>query len=109
LGDPAYRRLDMPATAGEKNRLARLDPSQLGITQLAGEPVQAMLTRAAGNGAPIGGLKVVAAHGWFAVRPSGTENILKMYAESFRGDEHLGQIIEEAESTLSVALGDTGS
>ncbi|HEY2375963.1 MAG TPA: phosphoglucomutase (alpha-D-glucose-1,6-bisphosphate-dependent) [Gemmatimonadaceae bacterium] len=109
LGDPAYRRLDMPATAGEKNRLARLDPSQLGITQLAGEPVQAMLTRAAGNGAPIGGLKVVAAHGWFAVRPSGTENILKMYAESFRGDEHLGQIIEEAESTLSVALGNTGS
>jgi phosphoglucomutase len=109
LGDPAYRRLDMPATAGEKNRLARLDPSQLGITQLAGEPVQAILTRAAGNGAPIGGLKVVAAHGWFAVRPSGTENILKMYAESFRGDEHLGQIIEEAESTLSVALGDTGS
>jgi phosphoglucomutase len=109
LGDPAYRRLDMPATAGEKNRLARLDPSQLGITQLAGEPVQAILTRAAGNGAPIGGLKVVAAHGWFAVRPSGTENILKMYAESFRGDEHLGQIIEEAESTLSVALGNTGS
>jgi phosphoglucomutase len=108
LGDPAYRRFERPATAGEKSQLARLDPSQVGITQLAGEPVQAILTRAAGNGAPIDGLKVVAAHGWFAIRPSGTENILKMYAESFRGDEHLDQIIEEAESTLSVALADRG-
>ncbi len=106
LGEPVYERVDLPATAEEKRRLARLAPAQVHATQLAGEPIQAMLTQATGNGAPIGGLKVVAEHGWFAARPSGTENILKIYAETFQGAVHLGRILDEAEGIVHSALAD---
>jgi phosphoglucomutase len=85
--------------------LARLSSSQVNLTSLAGEKITAILTVAPGNGAPIGGLKVVAESGWFAVRPSGTENIYKMYAESFRGPDHLRQIQAEAQSMLNDVLG----
>jgi phosphoglucomutase len=84
--------------------LARLSPQQVTLTELAGEKIQAILTRAPGNGAPIGGLKVIAENGWFAARPSGTEDIYKIYAESFRGADHLRRILEEAQTIVSDAL-----
>ena len=84
--------------------LKNLSPAQFRLTDLAGEKIQAMSTRAAGNGAPIGGIKVVANNGWFAARRSGTENIYKLYAESFLGEEHLGRILEEAEAAVKGAL-----
>jgi phosphoglucomutase len=104
FGAPAYRRIDAPATPEQKAVLARLSPAQVRATQLAGEPITAVLTRAPGNDAPIGGVKVVTEHGWFAARPSGTENVYKVYAESFQGEKHLEQIIGEAQTVVAEAL-----
>jgi len=103
-GAPFYSRIDAPATPEEKTRLAKLDPSAVKASDLAGEPIEAKLTKAPGNQAPIGGLKVVAESGWFAARPSGTENIYKIYAESFRDQEHLDAIIAEAQRIVAAAL-----
>jgi phosphoglucomutase len=104
FGDPAYARIDAPASRDEKAVLARLSPDQVTATTLAGEPITATLTTAPGNGAAIGGLKVGTESGWFAARPSGTEDVYKIYAESFRGPEHLAQIQEEARAVVSEAL-----
>src|SRR5512143_4064876 len=104
FGAPVYRRIDAPATPAQKATLARLSPGDITTPTLAGEPLTGVLTTAPGNGAPIGGLKVMAEHGWFAARPSGTENVYKIYAESFRGEAHLAQLIEEAQSMVSTAL-----
>jgi phosphoglucomutase len=104
FGQPAYARIDAPATREEKAILGKLSPEQVTATELAGEPITATLTTAPGNGAPIGGLKVVTASGWFAARPSGTEDVYKIYAESFQGPEHLARIQEEARSLVSAAL-----
>ena len=97
----ALRRRPPPA---QKELLGRLSPQQLRLTELAGEKIQTVLTHAPGNGAPIGGLKVIAESGWFAARPSGTENIYKIYAESFRGADHLRRILEEAQAIVNDAL-----
>jgi phosphoglucomutase len=104
-GDPAYARVDTAASREQKEALARLSPEQVAATELAGEPITAALTTAPGNGAPIGGLKVVAGSGWFAARPSGTEDVYKLYAESFRGPEHLAAIQDQAREIISVAIG----
>src|SRR5262249_40823637 len=104
LGSPVYERIDAPATAEEKALLQKLSPGDVPVTRLAGDPIEAMLTTAPGNGAPIGGLKVITAQGWFAARPSGTEDVYKLYAESFRGTEHLRRIQEEAQTIISRAL-----
>ena len=88
----------------KRQLLAKLSPQQVTITELAGEKIQTVLTHAPGNGAPIGGLKVIAKSGWFAARPSGTEDIYKIYAESFRGADHLRRILEEAQTIVSEAL-----
>jgi phosphoglucomutase len=104
FGSPAYARIDAPATRDEKAILAALSPSQVSAKELAGEPITAVLTTAPGNGAAIGGLKVVTASGWFAARPSGTEDVYKIYAESFQGPEHLARIQEEARGVVSAAL-----
>ena len=104
FGAPAYRRVDAPASPEEKAVLGKLSPEQVTASELAGERISAILTAAPGNGAPIGGLKVVTTSGWFAARPSGTENVYKVYAESFRGEEHLGRLIEEAQALVSAAL-----
>jgi phosphoglucomutase len=104
FGEPAYERVDAPATPEQKELLAKLSPRQVKLSGLAGEKIQTVLTHAPGNGAPIGGLKVVAESGWFAARPSGTENIYKVYAESFRGADHLRRILEEAQMIVSDAL-----
>jgi phosphoglucomutase len=98
---PAYRRIDAPATPAEKAALGRLSPSQVTASSLAGDPITAVLTEAPGNGAPIGGLKVTTEHGWFAARPSGTENVAKVYAESLRGEAHLEQLLEEAQALVA--------
>jgi phosphoglucomutase len=108
LGDPVYRRVDAPATPEQKARLRALSHERLGATELAGEPIRAVLSRAPGNDAPIGGLKVVADGGWFAVRPSGTEDVLKLYAESFRGVDHLDRILEQAQEIMRRALARDG-
>jgi phosphoglucomutase len=109
LGAPVYERIDAPATAEQKAVLLKLSPENVKATKLAGDPIQAMLTTAPGNGAAIGGLKVVTPQGWFAARPSGTEDVYKLYAESFRGSEHLKRIQEEAQALISRALaGATG-
>jgi phosphoglucomutase len=105
FGSPAYRRIDAPASPEQKAVLARLSPGQVAATELAGEPISATLTTAPGNGAPIGGLKVVTEHAWFAARPSGTENVYKVYAESFLGEDHLARVIEEAQAVVTQALG----
>jgi phosphoglucomutase len=105
FGAPHYTRLDAPATPEQKARLARLSPEMVKASSLAGEPIIATLTRAPGNGAPIGGLKVAARHGWFAARPSGTENIYKIYAESFVDQAHLDTIVAEARAIVDRALG----
>ncbi len=105
FGDPAYARVDAPATREQKKVLGTLSAEQVEATELAGEPIVAKLTTAPGNGAPIGGLKVVTESGWFAARPSGTEDVYKIYAESFRGDGHLEQIQREARQVVSAALG----
>ena len=104
FGEPVYDRVEAPATPEQKEILGRLSPQQVRSTDLAGEKIQAILTRAPGNGAPIGGLKVVAESGWFAARPSGTEDIYKIYAESFRGADHLRRILEEAQAIVSDTL-----
>lgn len=104
LGAPVYERIDAPATAEQKAVLLKLSPGDVKATELAGDPIQAMLTAAPGNGAAIGGLKVVTEHGWFAARPSGTEDVYKLYAESFRGSEHLRRIQEEAQALVGKAL-----
>ncbi len=103
-GTPAYARVDAPADREQKARLAKLDPSAVTATELAGEPITAKLTRAPGNDAPIGGLKVTTESAWFAARPSGTEDVYKIYAESFRGPEHLAQVQEAAREVVSAAL-----
>jgi phosphoglucomutase len=104
FGEPAYDRVEAPATPEQKELLAKLSPQKVNLAELAGERIQTVLTHAPGNGAPIGGLKVVAESGWFAARPSGTENIYKIYAESFRGADHLRRIQEEAQTIVSDAL-----
>ena len=104
FGDPAYARIDAPATRAEKALLAKLSAEQVAATELAGEPITSTLTTAPGNGAALGGLKVSTESGWFAARPSGTEDVYKIYAESFRGPQHLAQIQSEARELVSVAL-----
>jgi phosphoglucomutase len=104
FGEPAYARIDAAATRDEKAILGKLSPEQVTATELAGEPITATLTSAPGNGASIGGLKVVTESGWFAARPSGTEDVYKIYAESFQGPEHLARIQEEARAVVSEAL-----
>ena len=100
LGEPMYDRVEGVATAPQKARLTSFSPSPERLTRLAGEGVRAVLTRASGNGAPIGGFKVIAENGWFAARPSGTENVYKLYAESFQGPDHLRRIQEEADAII---------
>ena len=104
-GEPAYARIDSPATRAQKAALARLSPEQITAGRLAGEKITAVLTEAPGNGEPIGGLKVVTESGWFAARPSGTEDVYKLYAESFRGPGQLAAIQEEARAVVAAALG----
>ena len=106
FGNPAYDRVEAPATAKEKAGFARLSPERVKVTELAGEKIEALLTKAPGNGAPIGGLKAVTKSGWFAARPSGTEDIYKIYGESFRGEAHLRLILKEAQTLVSAALAD---
>jgi phosphoglucomutase len=105
FGSPIYTRIDAPASPDQKRKLQKLSPDSVKESQLAGEPIAAKLTKAPGNHAPIGGLKVVARSGWFAARPSGTENIYKIYAESFNDESHLNVIIREAQEIVSNALG----
>ena len=109
FGSPYYTRIDAPASPEQKAKLGKLTPEAVKESDLAGEPITAKLTRAPGNNAPIGGLKVVAPSGWFAARPSGTENIYKIYAESFESLEHLHAIVREAEKMVNNALGSPGS
>jgi phosphoglucomutase len=104
FGAPVYTRIDAPATPEQKAALAKLSPDAVRDAELAGEPIRAKLTAAPGNGAPIGGLKVVAESGWFAARPSGTENIYKIYAESFRDQRHLDAMVAEAQQIVTNAL-----
>jgi phosphoglucomutase len=104
LGAPVYERIDAAATAEQKALLLKLSPKDVKASELAGEPIETMLTSAPGNGAAIGGLKVITAHGWFAARPSGTEDVYKLYAESFRGREHLHRIQKEAQALISGAI-----
>src|SRR4051812_39060702 len=104
-GEPAYARIDAPATREQKAALAALSPSDVAATSLAGEEITAKLTEAPGNGAKIGGLKVTTESAWFAARPSGTEDVYKIYAESFRGPEHLAQVQDEAKAVVGAALG----
>ncbi|MCX6913325.1 MAG: phosphoglucomutase (alpha-D-glucose-1,6-bisphosphate-dependent) [Verrucomicrobia bacterium] len=108
FGRPYYTRIDAPATPEQKARLEKLSPEAVSASTLAGEPITAKLTRAPGNNEPIGGLKVVAASGWFAARPSGTENLYKVYAESFRDEQHLETIVAEAQSIVLCALNGVG-
>jgi phosphoglucomutase len=104
FGSPAYERMDAPASAAQKQVLANLSPDLVTATELAGEPIVAKLTRAPANGAALGGLKVVTENGWFAARPSGTEDVYKIYAESFRGADHLRLIQAEAQSIVNAAF-----
>jgi phosphoglucomutase len=106
FGEPVYEPIEAPATPQQKAALEKLSPEQVKIKDLAGEKIQAILTNAPGNGAPIGGLKVVTESGWFAARPSGTEDIYKIYAESFQGADQLHRILEEAQTIVSDALGE---
>ena len=105
FGSPAYARIDAPASREQKAKLGALSPADVTADQLAGEPILAKLTEAPGNGAKIGGLKVVTESAWFAARPSGTEDVYKIYAESFQGPEHLAQVQAEAREVVSAALG----
>ena len=104
FGEPVYDRVEAPATPEQKEKLGKLSPQQVRLTDLAGEKIRTILTHAPGNGASIGGLKVMADSGWFAARPSGTEDIYKVYAESFRGADHLRRILEEAQTIVNAAL-----
>ena len=105
LGTPVYARIDVPATPKQKNALKALGPEQLGMKEMAGDPVTAIRTKAPGNDQSFGGIKVETAQGWFAARPSGTEDVYKIYAESFKGPEHLAQVQAEAREVVSAALG----
>jgi len=105
FGESAYARIDAPANREQKAALGKLSPEDVTATELAGEPITAKLTRAPGNGAAVGGLKVTTENAWFAARPSGTEDVYKIYAESFRGPEHLAQVQEEARAVVTAALG----
>ena len=105
LGNPCYERIDAPATPAEKAALKKLSPEAVAATKLAGDAIVSKITRASGNDAPFGGLKVASEQGWFAARPSGTEDVYKIYAESFRGTEHLARIQQEARAIVSAALG----
>jgi phosphoglucomutase len=105
FGRPYYTRIDKPASREQKAKLGALAPESVRASSLAGEPITARQTTAPGNGASIGGLKVVADSGWFAARPSGTENIYKIYAESFRDEAHLQEIVSEAQEIVHDALG----
>lgn len=107
FGEPAYGRLEAPADLAQKKILKNLSAESIRSKQLAGEEILSILTRAPGNGAQIGGVKVIAANGWFAARPSGTEEIYKIYAESFLGKEHLDQILKEAQDMVNQALSKT--
>jgi phosphoglucomutase len=104
LGDPVYERIDAPATPDQKAVLQRLTPEDLHASELAGDRIQTILSAAPGNGGPIGGLKVITQHGWFAARPSGTEAVYKIYAESFRDEGHLRRIQEEAQAMIARAF-----
>ncbi|MBA2238010.1 MAG: alpha-D-glucose phosphate-specific phosphoglucomutase [Lysobacter sp.] len=104
LGEPLSNRVEAPATAEQKSRLSRLSPEQIRSTTLAGEEITGVLDRAPGNGAAIGGIKVTSASGWFAARPSGTEDIYKIYAESFKGEQHLQSLLSEAQAIVDTAL-----
>ncbi len=104
LGASHYQRIDIPATPGERAALEQLSPLAIKAEQLAGETVLAIQATAPGNGAPIGGIKLITASGWFAVRPSGTENICKLYAESLKSQSHLDMILQEAQAVLRIAL-----
>jgi phosphoglucomutase len=104
FGEAFYDRVQAPATPEQKERLAKLSPQQVKSTELAGEKIQKVLTHAPGNGAPIGGIKVIAESGWFAARPSGTESIYKIYAESFQGADHLRRIVDEAQTIVNATL-----
>jgi phosphoglucomutase len=104
LGDPVYERIDAPATAEQKAALSKLSPSDIHAKEVAGQPIEKILTTAPGDGNPIGGIKVIAQDGWFAARPSGTEEIYKIYAESFLGQDHLRRIQEEAQAIVSATL-----
>jgi phosphoglucomutase len=104
FGEPVYDRIEAPANAAQKAILERISPDQIRLQDLAGEKIQRVLSHAPGNGAPIGGLKVIAKSGWFAARPSGTENIYKIYGESFRGAAHLARVLEEAQAIVDDAL-----
>jgi phosphoglucomutase len=106
FGAPAAARVEAPATAAQRKRLSALSPKQLRCTELAGEEIVSILDRAPGNDAPLGGVKVIAKSGWFVARPSGTEEIYKIYAESFRGVPHLRQIQDDARRIVAAALGD---
>jgi phosphoglucomutase len=108
FGEFAYQRIDAPATAEQKAVLARLSPSQVRASELAGDRITSRLTRAPGNGAPIGGLKVATGSGWFAARPSGTEEVYKLYAESFKGPDHLRRIQEEAQAVIQSVFETSG-
>ena len=106
FGPAFYTRIDAAATPEQKTKLKKLSPDAVKESTLAGEPITGKLTRAPGNNAPIGGLKVTTVSGWFAARPSGTENIYKIYAESAKSEEHLSKILAEAEEIVSNAMGD---
>jgi len=105
FGDPAYERIDAAATKAQKSRLATLSGDDIAATELAGDPITAKLSEAPGNAAAIGGLKVTTEFAWFAARPSGTEDVYKIYAESFKGIEHLRLVQAEARSIVDAALG----
>jgi phosphoglucomutase len=108
FGEPCYTRVDAPANRRQKARLKELVPEDIAATDLAGEPILAKLTRAPGNDAPIGGLKIVAANGWFAIRPSGTEDVYKIYAESFRDEGHLARFVDQARQIVDELLAVVG-
>ncbi|HEY7390732.1 MAG TPA: phosphoglucomutase (alpha-D-glucose-1,6-bisphosphate-dependent) [Bryobacteraceae bacterium] len=105
FGAPVYERIDAPATAAQKTKLAALTPEQVGERELAGDPVESVLSKAPANGAPLGGIKVITARGWFAARPSGTEEVYKIYAESFAGEDHLHRIQQEAQKLIGKVIG----
>jgi phosphoglucomutase len=104
LGVPYYERIDAPATPAQKNLLKALTGEKLGMKELAGEPVRSTLTAAPGNGQPFGGIKVITDSGWFAARPSGTEDVYKIYAESFESERHLRQIQHDAQAAIDAAF-----
>jgi phosphoglucomutase len=104
-GATTYARIDAPANRDQKARLGKLSPEQVSATELAGEPITAKLTTAPGNGAPLGGLKVTTENAWFAARPSGTEDVYKIYAESFKGPEHLAEVQNAAKELVNTVIG----